>query len=351
MFQRNNLKSASLLLAATLFSPMCLADFIIEYPAYSGIDGPYGSVLLMDNTYSFLNVIGKCKKNPIGGGAEDLSLANALNLLVPDGWTVGARDDVQSQLTKVIVDWYEGQEWLDILENVGRKYHIVFTVNCNKKTILISKGRDLGLWANSFDSGIPNVDDPYDVSDATKIYTFDVREGENLRDAIDRMAKIFGFRRSIVDFKSGSLDPLFVIAERHAVISATSVFSMGRELSKHYHDVGPIELVKANDHGGRALVLSNHGYTRYESLSIFEVEVGALRYNAKRLAEFFSWSVPKEFWLLDYGYQQEVAHALVVKNIVHGYSRIFGDYPIQAQLIDSNHQVIFTSRELPKNRK
>lgn len=74
---------------------------------------------------------------PIKGWAHDVALVDALQQIVPDGWTarkVGAVDIHQS------VSWKGGKSWTGVLDDLASTYGLDIVVNWNTHTVSVAKG-------------------------------------------------------------------------------------------------------------------------------------------------------------------------------------------------------------------
>lgn len=74
---------------------------------------------------------------PIKGWAHDVALIDALQQIVPDGWTarkIGAVD------TQQMVSWKGGKTWTGVLDEIASIYGLDIVVNWDTHTVSVAKG-------------------------------------------------------------------------------------------------------------------------------------------------------------------------------------------------------------------
>lgn len=175
-----------------------------------------------------------------------------------------------------------------------------------------------------------------------------VIRGDTLRDVLPELAKQMGYTRVLVDFPAETA----VLGEAQSKggrVSVEGLSAAQQDLYEVFDGIGSVQLYAALDgEFGAALVASTRAYANPNRLRIFEVESGSLRDNAVRLANEFGWRVPEtNGWQNTHDFNVAVGYPVIVSGIAEGFHRLFGRYPVQAQLIDGHQTAVFVSRTLP----
>lgn len=186
-----------------------------------------------------------------------------------------------------------------------------------------------------------------------ELLSYNVPQGQDLRTTLQDLAVLLNFTRAIIDWDDAAQDPSQLRAQEKVTISVQSASptAIKSALVRAFPAAESLYVGTAVDKNGSALVLSNRRYEPWDNLILFEVYPGTLQENARRMAERFGWNAPeRNYWQTDITYDVKVQYAIVSKDVVHGFSRLFEAYPLQARLVDSTKQVVVVKRNLVNRR-
>lgn len=110
-------------------------------PAGPGFDMDQYKVMA-DKSYSPLIEHGEAEEfDQAPSYGDPMKLADALNLLLPDGWKALRNDDTKAAMT---VSWdISSGSWLDVVENLGARHGLQFHADHSKERLYIREGRKL----------------------------------------------------------------------------------------------------------------------------------------------------------------------------------------------------------------
>lgn len=165
-------------------------------------------LVMADQSYQALLEYGNAdnfKAAPSYG--DTMPLADALNLLLPEGWKALRNRATQASM-KVSWDISEG-DWRDVLRNLGARHGLQFHVDHTSKKVFIREGRKLlvepeseigqsGRFASEGESTEPQPDynqDPQPVNSSISgdKLTFDVNGGDDGERVMNDLAMLMGY--------------------------------------------------------------------------------------------------------------------------------------------------------------
>lgn len=97
---------------------------------------PEGYKVLSDNSYSSVHQIGKGLATKVSGFGSEMSLNDAMSMIMPNGWISYIDENVRKT---GLVDWNShGESWIKALAVLGASYGYQFIVDWDQKMIQIS---------------------------------------------------------------------------------------------------------------------------------------------------------------------------------------------------------------------
>lgn len=261
--------------------------------------------LVVDLAYKSVSQKGTGQASVVDGFAEGVPFAEAMRLVLPDGWQLYKSKQLERKAVPELVSFAGGKAWPDVLMQMGDRYALHFHLDWYDRTVMMSPGRESAAY----------------LADRIKVIAEPVKP------------------KPVAAKPAGKAEPVSV---------ASSTLSLAGGQAKSV--AAPAD--KALTHNGKPVVAAPSAQAAVVNKPVappkplmqsYRVQQGTLYENVIRLSKEAAWEPPS--WGIDADYKIPASYTISANNFAEAMVKLLMIHPVQAD-VNTIQRKVYVLKEM-----